>query len=84
MKEVRKMPSLLRQGVKPAKHATREPLYSAGDIASLTGLTKRQVNYRLKKLKIEPEGKTQPMGEVCLKGRLLYKKEVVELVRSYI
>lgn len=64
-------------------NVSREPLYSIADIASLTGLTIKQVDYRIKKLGIQPINRGTRLSTTCLRGSLLYKKEVITLVRDF-
>lgn len=84
MNEIRKLPSMIVQGIATRTKIKREPLYSASDIASLTGLTNYMVNYRIKKLGIVPDSKTYNLSEVKLKGKKLYKGEVIQMVRDWV
>jgi hypothetical protein len=84
MDEIRKLASIIKQGIATHTKVKREPLYSASDIASLTGLTSDMVNYRIKKLGLVPDSKTQSLSEVKLKGKKLYKGEVIALIKGYL
>jgi len=60
----------------------REPLYSVSDIASLTELTLGVVNYRIKKLGLEPESKSGNMS-AGHKSKSLYSKEAIKLIKNF-
>ena len=82
MKEITKLPSMLSQGKPTHLKTKREPLYSVSDIASLTELTLGVVNYRIKKLGLEPESKSGNMS-AGHKSKSLYSKSVMELIKNF-
>lgn len=74
---------MLTQNPSTSAKTKREPIYSASDIASLLGLTLGTVNYRIKALGLVPESKTNTLSEAKLKGKKLYKGEVMVKIRDY-
>lgn len=82
MKETRKIPSMFLQSISTQVKTKREPLYSVSDIASLTELTLGVVNYRIKKLGLEPESKSGNIS-VGHKGKSLYSKSAMELIKNF-
>lgn len=83
MKEITKLPSMLSQSRPTHVKTKREPRYSASDIASLLGLINSIVNYRIKKLGLVPESKTNSLSSTKLKGKLLYKGDAIALIKNY-
>lgn len=81
MKEIRKIPSMLLLSRPTHVRTKREPLYSVSDIASLTELTLGVVNYRIKKLGLEPECNSGSLS-VGHKGKSLYGKSAMELIKN--